>query len=219
MVNAVGVAVRRLRLHHIGDVAQRCGCRRPPRSGATDCRNDQPARIHPMDDRLLMIALRLVHIVFALFWVGAMVVLAGFFYPTTREAPEGGGVLQHLMMRTRLSTRLSAAAILTLLSGLWMYGRVASATNGAWMRSRPGIALGVGGLLAITAAALGGGIARPTGRRLGAVGARLQQGGGPPQAADLAELQQLQARLIGVSRIVAVLLVLAAAAMAVARYL
>ena len=175
-----------------------------------------------MDDgRLLMIVLRLLHILGGIFWVGAMLIAAGFLYPAAREGPEGGRTLQRIMVRHRLSTWVSVAAAVTVLSGLWMYGRVAAATNGAWMRTRPGIALGVGGLLAIIAAVLAGAVIGPAGRRLGAIGARLQQveGGTPPPAADVAEMQRLQARLASTTRVVATLLVLTASAMAVARYL
>jgi hypothetical protein len=62
-------------------------------------------------------------------------------------------------------------------------------------------------------------VTAPTGRRLGELGARLQQSGGAPAAADLAEMQRLQTRLSGATRLIAALLVLTAAAMAVARYL
>ena len=173
------------------------------------------------DGRLLMIVLRLLHILGGIFWVGSMLIAAGFLYPAAREGPEGGRTLQRIMVRHHLSAWISAAAGVTVLSGLWMYGRVAAATNGTWVWTRPGIALGVGGLLAIIAATTAGAVIVPTGRRLGEIGARLQQGGSgtPPSPADVADMQRLQARLAGTTRVVAVLLVLTASAMAVARYL
>jgi hypothetical protein len=172
-----------------------------------------------MDDRLLMIVLRLLHIIGGTFWVGTMLVAAGFLYPAAQEGPAGGRVLQQIMMRYRLSMWLSVAAAVTVLSGLWMYGRVAVATGGDWMRTRPGVTLGVGGLLAIAAAATAGAVSVPTGRRLGELGARVQQAGGAPAPTDVAEVQRLQARLLRSTRVIAALLVLTAAAMAVARYL
>ena len=173
-----------------------------------------------MDGRLLMIVLRLVHILSGVFWVGALLVAAGFLYPAAQDGPEGGRMLQRIMVRHRLATWVSAAAGLTMLSGLWMYGRVAMATGGAWMRTRPGIALGVGGLLAITAAGIAGAVLAPGGRQLSELGTRLHAGGGGALSGDgPAEMRRLQARLMGTTRLVAALLVLAAAAMAVARYL
>jgi len=174
-----------------------------------------------MDGRLLMIVLRLLHILSGIFWVGTMLVATGFLYPVAAEGPEGGRVLQQIMVRRRLATWVSASAGLTLLSGLWMYGRVAVATGGEWMRTPPGLALGAGGLLALVAAILAGIRIVPSGRRLGEIGARLQQAGGgaAPAASDLAEMQRLQSRIFGTTRVVAGLLVLTASAMAVARYL
>ena len=172
-----------------------------------------------MDARTLMIALRLAHILGGIFWVGWMMVASGFLYPAMRDTQDGGRMLERMLVHRRMSTWVSVAATLTVLSGLWMYGRVAMATDGAWMGTRPGIAYGTGGALAVAAAIVAGAVLVPTGRRLGALGARLAQGGGPPAPHDLAELRRLQARLTTTSRVATFLLVVTAALMAVARYL
>ena len=172
-----------------------------------------------MDGQLLMIVLRLLHILGGIFWVGSMLIAAGFLYPAAVAGPEGGPVLQRRFVRYRLSTWLSIAAAVTVLSGLWMYVRYALRTHGAWTHTPQGIAFGLGGALAIVAAALAGAVTVPTGRRLNALGVRLQQVGGAPAPADIAEMRRLQTRLLGATRLIAALLVLTAAAMAVARYL
>ena len=59
----------------------------------------------------------------------------------------------------------------------------------------------------------------PTAKRLGALTASIQAQGAPPSPEQSAQMRQLQARLGTAGRIVMVLLVLATAAMATARYL
>jgi uncharacterized membrane protein len=176
-----------------------------------------------MDDRLLMLTLRLIHILSGIFLVGGVLVLTGFLLPALRAAgPEGGRFMQQVMQRRRLPVYLAVAMALTLLSGLGMYGRLAALTHGAWAASRPGIALGVGGLAAILAALVGVVFARPAGARLAALGETMQQtqaAGGRPSPAQLAEVEALQARIARAAGAVAALLVFSAAAMATARYL
>jgi uncharacterized membrane protein len=172
-----------------------------------------------MDEPTLTIVLRLIHILAGIFWVGAIFVIAGFLLPTARSSgPEGGRFMQQLMLRRRLSVFLGIAMLLTVLSGLTMYARVAAATHGAWASTPPGIGYGVGGLAAILAAIMGGAISGPAARRLATIGQQASQGGGL-SAEQQTEMMRLQARATLGSRITAGLLVAAAAAMAVARYL
>jgi hypothetical protein len=170
-----------------------------------------------MDERTLMIVLRLIHILGGIFWVGSMVMLAGFLIPAVRATGrDGGRFMQSLMQQQRLQFYLGLAALLTVLSGVTMYARVAAATHGAWAGSGPGIAYGVGALAAILGAAAGGVIAGSAGRKMMAVGQAV--GSGPPSAEQQAEMARLQRRIALGSRVAASLLVIAAGAMAVGRY-
>jgi hypothetical protein len=77
---------------------------------------------------------------------------------------------------------------------------------------------GLGGALAILTLVFGMLLNAPTARRMGELAAAAAKRGGPPNADEATELQRLQARLARGSGIVSVLLLLATAAMAVARY-
>ncbi len=198
-----------------------------------------------MTDQTIMLVLRVVHILFGLFWAGAAIVLAAFVIPAARaNGSSGGRFMMELMQRRRLSAWLGTAAALTILSGATMYWRIATDMHDAWMRSRPGIVLGLGGLVALVAMILGAGVAAPTAKKLEAldrdarhpdgrpepalVHARADASGmsplelpppsGPPPEI-VAELERLQSRLTVVARAIAVLLVIAATCMATARYL
>src|SRR4051812_2434647 len=171
-----------------------------------------------MDQRTLTIMLRLIHILGGIFWAGAMIVLAGFLIPTVRATGrEGGRFMQTLMQQRRLQFYLGLAAALTVLSGVTMYARLAAATHGAWAGSRPGIAYGVGAAAAILAAAAGGGISGSAGRKMLALGQSI--GSAAPSPEQQAELGRLQGRMALGARVAAGLLVVAASAMAVGRYL
>src|SRR4051794_20907923 len=98
-------------------------------------------------ESIMTLILRLIHILAGIFWVGAVFLIAGFLLPTARATGrEGGRFMQHLMLQRRLPIFLAIAMLLTVLSGFTLYGRLVSATHGAWAGTPPGIAYGVGGL-------------------------------------------------------------------------
>ena len=172
-----------------------------------------------MDDRTLILLLRLVHILAGVFWVGAALVLSLFLAPTARHVGhEAGPFMRELMIGRRLSHWLWIAATLTVLSGLAMYWRFAALSGGAFAGTRHGIALGVGGAAAILAAVLGSAIGGAAARRMAAMGAQLQRAGTPPEPTVAAAMQRLQRRARVGSAIAAGLLVVATLAMAGARY-
>lgn len=86
------------------------------------------------------------------------------------------------------------------------------------MRSSTGMVFGTGGVLALTALVIGLTVNAPTAKRLGELMAAIQARGGPPSPEQAAAMRALQSRLGNALRAVTLLLVLATAAMAVARY-
>ena len=172
-----------------------------------------------MDDRALTLLLRLIHILAGVFWAGSVFFLAGFLIPTVRETgPEGGRVMSHLVGRRRLPVFIGIAILLTVVSGLIMYGRMAAATHGTWTGTAPGIAYGLGGLAAILGAVVGMGVSGAAARRMAAIGQRAAEAG-RSSLEQQAQIQGLQRRMMLGARIAAGLIALAVVAMATARYL
>jgi hypothetical protein len=166
-----------------------------------------------------ILAFRLIHIVSGVFWVGGAIFIAMFLLPTLRSVgPAGGPVMSYLMQVRKLPVYMMGAAILTVLSGLGLYWRDSAGFVGTWVRSGTGLVFSLGALLGLGAVGLGMGVAAPVGKRLGVLAAAVQAEGGPT-ADEAAEMQRLQPRLASASTWVAILLLLATAAMAVARYL
>lgn len=167
----------------------------------------------------LMMWLRAVHILAGTFWVGAAVTFAAFIYPAVRASgPAGPRVMRQLMEHRGLALGLSISAAVTVLTGAAMYALIGAGGYGAWVRSPMGMTLGIGAVAALLAAGIGSGIAAPAGRRLQTLAAHAAAVTGPPRPDHLAELARTQATLGRASVASAVLLTIAAAAMATARY-
>lgn len=167
----------------------------------------------------VMVLLRVVHIVSGVFWVGAALMLVGFLMPAVRDlGPKGGPFMAHLTQERKLPLWIMAASILTVLSGFGLYWRLSNGFSSEWMHSGAGRVFGIGGALAIVSLVVGMLVNSPTAKRLGALSAALQGAGGPPSPEQAAELARLQRRLYLASIESAVLLTLATAAMACARY-
>jgi hypothetical protein len=168
----------------------------------------------------LLITLRLVHIVLGVVWVGMVVFTSVFLMPAVQDAgPEGGKVMAALQRRG-VMTVMPLLALGTLLSGAWLYWRASVGLQTAWITSRPGLAFGLGGIAAIVAYVLGVVVMRPAMLRVTALSQGLVSLGTDPERAErMGEIKRLRARGTLASRTVAALLIVAAAAMAVARYL
>ncbi len=168
----------------------------------------------------MMLALRLLHIVFGVLWVGAVVLVATFVIPSARAiGPAAGPMMGQLTQVRRLPQLMTMAGVLTVLSGLAMYWRVSSGFAASWITSGPGLTFTIGALAGLVSLAMGMTINAPLAKRMGLLQARLASAGGPPAPADLAALHAMQARLASLSLAGSALLLTATAAMAVARYI
>ena len=173
-----------------------------------------------MNESALMIMLRLVHIFSGIFWAGSVALLVWFILPAQLVLGRGAmPFMQELMMRRRLRVYVTIAMIVTLLSGLAMYARLAMTTHGQWAGSTPGKVLGIGALAAIIAGGIGGSVGASTARKMSQLGAKIHASGGPPTDDQVAEAAATIGRFRSALRIVALLLIVAIAAMASFRYL
>jgi len=162
--------------------------------------------------------LRLVHIVAGTVWVGSAVFAALFLFPTARVVgPDARGFMERL--RQRMGPALGIAMLLTVIPGFIMYGRLSAGFNRAWVTSRPGLALAAGALAALVAVIIGVAVNAPAGAKLAALRTGFETQGGSPTPEQAAQVAALQARVERGAQLAAVLLVIAAGAMAVARYL
>lgn len=167
---------------------------------------------------LLLLAMRPLHVVLGTFWVGTLVFNALFLQPAIRDAGPDGAKVAAALMRRRFLDVMPLVAIVTILSGLWLYWHVSGGFQPEFMGSRTGMALGVGAAAAFVAFALGVVVMRPAMLHAAELSKAAAQAAGPDGDARLATAQRLRAKAAAVGRWVAALLTLSVAAMALARY-
>lgn len=166
-----------------------------------------------------MLALRVLHVVLGVFWAGTLIFTAFFLLPSIREAGPDGAKVTAGLMRRRFLTVIPIVALITILSGFWLYSKVSVGFQPEYMRSRPGMAIGVGGLTAILAFLLGVSIVRPSMLKAVALSQAAAAGPAAERDARMAEAQALRIRAGKAGTAVALLLIVTTVAMAVARYL
>jgi uncharacterized membrane protein len=172
-----------------------------------------------MSHQLLFEILRLFHIVAGILWVGGMVMLAFFVGPTAGAlGPAGGAMMNHLAKVRKLPAYLASMAGTTVLAGLALMWLNASATGGEWMRTPMGKTFMWGALAAIVAFIWGIAFTARMARSLAARAGALAAAGRPPTPEEQADMKRSFARLGFHTRGVAILLLVAAALMAGARY-
>ena len=166
----------------------------------------------------LTIVLRLVHVVGGVLWVGFAVFAAFFLFPSIAETGPDGGKVMAALQRRGLLTAFPVLALLTVLSGLWLYGRAARTAAG-FGASHMGMTLGFGGLCALIALFLGLLVITPSMKRALATAQQAAKAATDDERrALLAVSAQRRARAALGTRLATSLLILSACAMAIGRY-
>ncbi|MEX1184566.1 MAG: hypothetical protein WEF86_15255 [Gemmatimonadota bacterium] len=163
--------------------------------------------------------LRLIHVIGGMLWVGSGVFTAVYMVPALTEAGPAAGLVMSSLKRRHMFVVLPSIALLTVLSGLRLMWITSAGFSSAYFATGTGITFGIGGAAAIVAFLLGVFVGRPAGARIAQLGETLRAGGDPEQQTTLrAELQRVQRRSARTLRAAMFLLIIAAASMAVARY-
>jgi uncharacterized membrane protein len=165
-----------------------------------------------------LVVMRLLHVGLGVFWVGTMVFNAVFLGPSVRDAGPDGAKVMAGLMRRRFMDVMPVVAILNILSGLWLYWKVSGGFQPAYMRSGTGMTFGTGALLAVVAFVIGMAVVRPSMLKAMAMGPLIAQAQPQEKETMMAQAQGYRSKAMGAGKVVALLLGLAAAAMAVARY-
>lgn len=169
---------------------------------------------------MLLLLLRLAHVVGGALWVGMAVFTTVFLVPAIEEVGPDGGKVMAALQRRGIMTVLPVLALVTLVSGFWLYWRASAGQAAAFARSGPGIAFGVGGAASLLAYGIGITVLRPSMMRAASLMAGMSPGTTEAErAARMDEARRLRARGAAAGRLVAGLLLLALMTMAVARYL
>ena len=165
-----------------------------------------------------LLLLRLIHILGGMFWVGAGVFSTIFLAPAMKAAgPAAAGAVMSNLQKRRMFTFMPIVATLTLLSGarlMW----IVSAGDSRWFAHGPGHVYSISGALAIIAFLMGLFVGRPAMVKAGKL-SQSAASDGATKDAIVAEIAKLQKRAALSTGLATILLLLATAGMAVARYL
>lgn len=171
-----------------------------------------------MNNVAIAMAVRLVHIVSGVLWVGAATMLAAYVLPAARGSDAGLRFLRQLIWERNLPRYLNVVLALSLLSGLLLYGNLLVLTRGSWATSHRGIVLGLGGLAALIAAAIATLVAAPAIHRALELAEKTTVPGNEPGGADRAAASASLKRYANAMWLVVVLLVGTASMMAISRF-
>jgi uncharacterized membrane protein len=167
----------------------------------------------------LLVTLRLVHIAGGVLWVGFGVFMALILGPALdRMGPDGGKVMQAIGSKLH-TTIMPLVAVLTLVSGFWLFWIVSGGFSPAYVHSRTGITFALGGVAALSAFLIGLILIKPAMTKAMLLSQSLAAAPADRHAAIAAEAKRSRDRAIRVGKVATTLLVLATLCMAVARYL
>ena len=127
--------------------------------------------------------------------------------------------MKQLTVVQRLPAKLALLGITAIASGGYLLWIESAGLSSKWMSTGPGITYCVGAIATLLAAIIGFGINIPAANRMGALAAAVHARAEGATSDENQTLGRLAARIARGTRAVAMLLVLATASMAVARYL
>ncbi len=163
----------------------------------------------------LIIVLRLIHILGGVFWVGGSIILSFFISPAVAATADAGQkFMAYLINQAKLTLRITAAAILTVLAGAWLYWIDSGGLTSGWTTSATGWGFGIGGVFAIVGLIFGALV----GKNVGLLGKMTSQIQGKPTSEQMAQIQAAQKQLRFVAPASTLALILSLVCMATARY-
>ncbi len=168
---------------------------------------------------MLTLVLRFFHVFFGALWVGMMAFQTFFLMPALGEAGPDAGKVMAALMKRRIPIIMPIFALITLVSGMWLFQRMSGGNMAALMATPMGQAFAWGAAAAVLAFLIGIVVMRPAMLRSMKLAAELPTTPPEQRAAVSGELERLRARGALLGRVVTIMLLFTLAAMAVARYL
>lgn len=165
------------------------------------------------------LSLRALHILLAALWLGAAFLLSMFVMPAVRDVGPAGGQLMVTLEKRKLGAFMAGTALLTVLTGIWLYWVFTAGLQEQVMFSRSGLAFGIGGLCGLLAMVLGGAIMGRGFARMSAMGERMAILPEVERASHMQDMAALRERLSLTSKFILLLMIVALLLMAVGHYL
>ena len=170
--------------------------------------------------RAEFLVLRLVHIIGGVIWVGSGIFAAFFLIPAIAGNPQLMPAVMEGLQKRRVFVIVPTAGLLTILAGIRLLWIDSAGFAESYMQTGPGRTFSIGGTAAIIALLLQVFVARPAGVKLGKIAAQLASSSAPADRDRLnADADRLRRRNMMATLSAVFFGLLAASAMAVARYM
>jgi uncharacterized membrane protein len=164
----------------------------------------------------LMIALRIIHILSGVIWVGGGFFNILFLQPAIRATgADGQKVVRYLMQTTRMTATTYTTSTLTAISGLTIYW-ILSGFQLSFLSSGYGLVLTIASALGLIVWLVVIFPLRNIFKKMAAIGQQVQAQGGQPTPEQAAQMQALGGRLAILGRLNLILVTIAIAGMAMA---
>jgi hypothetical protein len=167
----------------------------------------------------IFLSMRALHVVCAALWLGSTAMLGLFVMPAIDRLGANAGAVMTNLQKTGLNAFMGSIGGLTVLSGFYLYWHFTAGFDPTLSGSAEGICFGVGGLLGLGAAIVGGSVVGRGARSLAAAGAELAATTeASARTALLADIERLRAQVKTFGHLVMTMLLIAMILMSVAHY-
>jgi uncharacterized membrane protein len=167
----------------------------------------------------LFLIMRITHIFGAVLWVGSAIFYFFLIIPTVKSlGPSGGQFMQNLIGKQRLPIYMNLVSLVTILSGLYLYIYDSGGFRLGWIISGPGTLLTIGSVVGMAVFFVGMLGIKPRGERIGELGMEIGKAGGPPNPAQLLEMEKLNREMHFFEKLDVAMLTIALLTMTAARF-
>jgi uncharacterized membrane protein len=166
-----------------------------------------------------LLVLRLLHVIGAILWVGGMSFSTFFVMPAVAQAGPAAGPVMAGFQRRKVFVWMPVIAIVTILSGFRLLMIVSSNFGSTYLSTPTGRTFTISAVIGLLAFLIGMIVTRPAMTRMGMLSAEAANATEARRAEIQAELATIRARNARITLLVTILLLIAAAGMAVARYM
>jgi hypothetical protein len=165
------------------------------------------------------LAARVLHVLLGAIWLGTVVSTSIFLMPAIQEAGPDAGKVMLAMARRGFDPFLASVAGLTVLSGLYLYWHFTAGFDPAISASMGGRFFGLGGVLGLVAAIVGGSVVSRSSRKIVALMKQAATTADPGARSQvMQQVDGLKKRVTNGARAVVVLLILTIILMALGHY-
>ncbi|MFI5281757.1 MAG: hypothetical protein ACHQ0J_01340 [Candidatus Dormibacterales bacterium] len=154
-------------------------------------------------------AVRLLHVLSTMFWIGIAVTNITFIVPAAAKAGPEGGRFMSVLLKGPLIRATNGAIVLAAVTGIYLYWHNSMGQSGHWDTSAAGTTFAIGALFGLAAAGVFGALTTPTFRKMVRLGGEMAAAGGPPKPEQVSQMDALRSRSLMIGRLNAGLLVIA----------